>query len=314
MTPLNEGRELKRVLFFLSIPERMLRALAGIVGGALLQLLDVLIPGALKSTTIYRVLIGDGLRFAVERVAGMPPAIGSEGIAPLPRDYQARKLAGTAIESLGLLVVQFSPLWVFAIAGDAAAGSKVFLQRLEGHLKHEGVIAPEVEVDELTDLLDALQRASRTTATTIDAPPLSRAEIRALVKELREAYRQVFMGSANLAPRLDHMWSRMQLASREGGVSLLEVASYMSANSQRWFTRGRGAMRAFGRTGKELVGEQILEGYQRTLDELASGGLPAFLRVRISPYLLAARGQFDPQVGSWTEAVLWRIVRRVSQR
>lgn len=314
MTNRNEGRKLSQVLFFLSIPERMLRALVGVVGGALLQLLDVLIPAALKSMTIYRVLIGDGLRFAVERVAGIPPAMVNEGMTPLPRDYQARKLAGTAIESLGLLVVQFSPLWVFAIAGDAAAGSKVFLHRLEGHLKHEGVIAQEVEVDELTDLLDALQRASRTTATTIDTPPLSRAEIKALVKELRESYHQVFMGSANLAPRLDQMWSRMQLASREGGVSLLQVASYMSANSQRWFARGRGTMRALGLTGKELVGEQILQGYQRTLDELASGGLPTFLRVRLSPFLLAARMQFNPQVESWTEAGWRRIVRWVSQR
>jgi hypothetical protein len=293
------------------MPERALRASAGIVGGALLQALEVLIPGALKSTTIYRILIGDGVRFAVERVAGMPPLLVGEGMAPLPRNYQARKLAGTAIEGVGLLAVQFSPLWVFAIAGDAAAGSKVFLHRLEGHLKQEGVIAPDIEVNEVTDLLDALQRASRVTATTIDTPPLTHAEIEALAGELRESYRRVFQGSINLLPRFDQMWARMQRAARQDGVSLLQLAGYMSSSSGRWLSRGTGTVRALSVTSKELVGEQILQGYQRTLDELASGGLPAFLRVRYSPYLLAARKQFDPDAESWTESTLDRVVRRM---
>jgi len=296
-------------MFLFSMPERLLRAATGIVGGAVLSLIDVLLPDALRKTTIYRILFGDTLRFAVERVAGVPP-LSTGGEAPLPQDFQARKLAGTAIESLGMLAVQFSPLWVFAIAGDAAAGSKLFLHRLEGHLKQEGVIEPTVEVGGLADLLDALQQASRATATTIDTPPLSRHELERMSSELKEAYRKLFKGSLNLVPRIDQLWSRMQLASAESGVSLQQIAGYMARSSRGLITKGRRTMKALGRTGTDLAGEQILSGYQRTLDELTSGGPRAFLQVRFAPYLQAARRQFKPETQSWTEMLIGRMTRK----
>jgi hypothetical protein len=294
-----------KLTFLLSIPERLLRAATGIVGGAALSLVDVLLPDALRKTTIYRILFGDTLRFAVERVAGVPPLSTGEE-TPLPQDFQARKLAGTAIESLGLLAVQFSPLWVFAIAGDAAAGSKLFLHRLEGYLKQEGVIDPTVEVGGLADLLDALQQASRATAITIDTPPLSRQELERMSSELKAAYREVFKGSMNLVPRIEQLWSRMQLASAESGISLQQIAGYMARSSQTWITKGRRTLKALGRTGTDLAGEQILSGYQRTLDELTSGGPRAFVQVRFSPYLQAARRQFNPETQSWTEMLIGR--------
>ena len=103
------------LVYILSLPERLLRALASVVGGTALVLLETLVPTGFKGMTIYRILIGDGLRFLVERIAGIP----SLGLPVLPADYQRRKFIGSAIEGLGLITVQFSPLWVFAIAADA---------------------------------------------------------------------------------------------------------------------------------------------------------------------------------------------------
>ena len=116
------------LVYILSLPERLLRALASVVGGTALVLLETLVPTGFKGMTIYRILIGDGLRFLVERIAGIP----SLGLPVLPADYQRRKFIGSAIEGLGLIAVQFSPLWVFAIAADAASGSQIFLRRLAG--------------------------------------------------------------------------------------------------------------------------------------------------------------------------------------
>jgi hypothetical protein len=298
----------KYFAYFLSLPERTLRALASVGGGIALLVLDTLVPQVIKGTTVYRILIGDGLRFVVERVAGITALVPDVSLPPLPHDYQARKLAGTALESLGLMAVQFSPLWVFAIAGDAAAGGKHFLRRLEEQLKHDGVIDPEFMIDGVVDLLDTMQRASRATAITIDTPPLSRNDLESMSAELRAAYLNVFEGSVNLLPRLDRLWSRMLQASIESRIPLPQLAGYMAQSSQAWLGKGKGALRALGRTGSDLAGEQILSGYQRALDELASGGARAFLRVRISPYLQAAQRQFAPEFQSWTEAGIARAV------
>ena len=296
------------VRYTLSLPERLVRAAVGLVGGALLAVLDVLLPQALRSTTVYRILFGDSLRFALERIAGVTPA--RETLPPLPRNFQARKMAGTAIESLGLLAVQFSPLWVFAIAGDAAAGSKLFLRRLEGHLKNEGVIDAGVEVRGLVDLLDALQRASRATAAMIDTPPLSRADLEAMAVDIRSAFQALFVGTTDLIPRLDRIWLRMEQMSAESGLSVGALAGYMARSSRSLLARSRGTMRALGRTGSDLAGEHVLQGYTRTLDELAEGGGRAFLQVRMQPYLLAVRELFTADHRTWTEKAIARLVGR----
>jgi len=294
-------------LYLVSLPERLLRAGIGIVGGSLLALVDVLLPAAVRRMTLYRILMGDSLRYALERVAGMQPLPGGEALPPLPRDYQARKLAGTAVEGVSLIAVQFSPLWVLAIAGDAAAGSKLFLNRLVRQLQLDGVLREDARIDSLVDLLDAVHRASRASATTIDTPPLSRADFEIQAAELRSAYRQVFSGSVNLLARLDALWSRMQQTSFRSGIPLPLLADYMAGINRGWFRKGGQVIRSLGRTGSELVGEQILQGYQQTLDDIASGGVRAFLRVRFFPYFHAARELLRVEQQSWTEMALLRM-------
>jgi hypothetical protein len=289
-----------RLGFLLSLPERVLRSAASIVGGFTLSLLEIIIPKGFKGMTMYRILVGDGLRFIIERIAGIP----SLNLQPLPGDYQQRKLAGSAIEAIGLLTVQFSPLWVFAVAGDAAAGSQVFLCRLVDHLKAQGVLKDQVEVDDLTDLLDAVQSASRTTAGMIDTPPLTRSELEKLAMDMRTAYGQVFRGTRNLLPRLEKLWTQMNELSDSPLISLDQLARYMGMEARTWLRRGRVMTKAVSLTGSELFGEQVLDGYQHTLDELKLEGLGGYARARMAPYIRAARAQFDRGNLSWTEQKL----------
>jgi hypothetical protein len=294
-------------LYVVSLPERLLRAGIGIIGGSALALVDVLLPAAVRRMTLYRILMGDSLRYAVERLAGMQPLSGGEAMPPLPRDYHARKLAGTAVEGVSLIAVQFSPLWVLAIAGDAAAGSKLFLNRLAWQLKEDGMLRQDARIDSLVDLLDAVHRASRASATTIDTPPLSRADFEMQAAELRSAYRQVFAGSVDLLARLEALWSRMQQTSFRSGIPLPLLADYMAGINRNWFRKGGKVVRSLGRTGSDLVGEQILQGYQQTLEDIASGGVRDFLRVRFLPYFHAARKMLMVERRSWTEMALLRM-------
>jgi hypothetical protein len=291
-----------QLAFILSLPERGFRALASLLGGTALLVIETLVPAGLKGTTLYRILIGDGLRFLIERVAGIPAA----GMAAMPVDYQQRKLLGSAIEGLSILAVQFSPLWVFAIAGDAVAGSHTFLLRLVEQLRRQGVIAEGEQVDDLTDLLDALQTASRTTVGLIDTPPLTRAELEQVANEMRLAYKQVFQDSRDLLPRIERIWRQMNEMAVPPLLSLTALARFMSIEARTWVKRSRELMKAMEVTGSDLFGEHVLDGYQRTLDELKEGGPRAYLRVRFAPYQQAATAQFQPGMRSWTERKLLR--------
>lgn len=288
------------LIYILSMPERYLRAAASLIGGVLLIALDTLLPTGLKRMTLYRLLIGDGLRFVVERIAGIPP----EGLPLLPHDYHRRKLAGSAIEGLGLLAVQFSPLWVFAIAGDAASGSQVFLRRLVEHLKRQGVLNQDESIDDLTDLLDALQNASRATVGAIDTPPLTRPELEQMAGEMRVAYARLFRGTQDLLPRFERIWQEMIEVSASPKMSLGALARYMNLELRAWARRSSGMVRAMGATGSELFGEHVLEGYQHTLDALKAQGARSYFRVRFAPYLRAAQAQMLRGTPNWTERQL----------
>ena len=141
----------KHLMYTLSLPERTIRSLAALAGGTTTLLTEILFPEFLRNTTIYNVSFGMMQRFIVERVAGIESET-NENQINLDDDYVQRKMAGTALEAAGLLAMRFSPLWVFAIAGDVAGGSKVFLKRLVKHLKENNIIAQEAEASELVDV------------------------------------------------------------------------------------------------------------------------------------------------------------------
>lgn len=291
-------------IYVLTFPERLLRALAALLGGLIFSLADLLIPSAIQRTTIYYLLLGGGMRYAVERLAGIPSEqVGTETLPPLPERYQRRKLAGTAIEAAGLLTVGFSPLWVFAIAGDAAAGSKVFLRRLEQHLKQQGVIREDAEVDDLTDLLTALQNAARAMTNVLDTPPLSRAELEEIAARLRSSYAAIFPDGRQMADKFDQLWERMKRLNERRGVDMRHLETLMASRVTERARRARAAVGAVGLTGRELFGEQILEGYRQTLEQAARWGWRQYLVGIYWPFWKAAGDQFSPEaytlIGDW---------------
>ena len=291
-------------IYVLTIPERLLRALAALLGGLIFALADLLVPRAIQRTTIYYLILGGGMRYAVERLAGMPSdEAGTETLPPLPARYQRRKLAGTAIEAAGLLTVGFSPLWVFAIAGDAAAGSKVFLQRLEQHLKQQGAIRQDAEVDDLTDLLTALQNAARAMTNVLDTPPLSRAELEEISARLRSSYAALFPDGRQLTDRFDRLWESMKQLNEKRGVDIQQLETLMAGRVTERARRARATVGAVGLTSRELFGEQILEGYRQTLEQAARWGWRQYLVGIYRPFWKAAGDQFSPEaytlIGDW---------------
>lgn len=293
----------QRLLYTLSLPERTIRSLAAIVGGTSTLLSEALFPASLRDTTTYRVTLGLLQQFLIERVAGMKDRF-NEGQVQLGEDYVQRKMAGTALEAAGLLTMGYSPLWVFAILGDTAGGSKVFLNRLVKYLKENGVLAEDIEARELVDVLEAIQEATSKSATTIDTPPLSREELSELVDEMKLSYGRVFESTKNLTPRLEAIWKNMEQLSLREDISLERLIGIMTVDAAKWSKKGMGIAVAAGQTGAELFNEKVLDSYRHTLAMTSEQGIDTYLRSHMRPFMQSARAHFDPRQKTWTETKL----------
>ena len=291
----------QRLMYTLSLPERAIRSLAALVGGTSILLAETLFPKSLRGTTTYKITIGLMQQFIIERVAGMK---NGDDHTQLGEDFVQRKMAGTALEAAGLLTMGYSPLWVFAILGDAAGGSKVFLNRLVKYLKENDVVTEEIEAAELVDVLEAVQEASIKSASTIDTPPLSREELSDLANEMKFSYGRVFKSTTNLMPRLEAIWKNMeQLALREN-ISIERLVGIMTVDAAIWSKKGVGIAVATGQTGAELFNEKILDSYRKTLAMTSEQGIDEYLSSHMRPFMQSARAHFDPTQKTWTEIKL----------
>lgn len=297
--------------YLLSLPERTLRSLAALTGGTTSLLTETLFPDALRGTTMYKIFLGDTQRFLVEQIAqvqreaGQASAAGPDGTQP--DDFMQRKMVGSALEAAGLLAMHLSPLWVFAIAADAAAGSNEFLQRLVVQLKRNNVLPPDAEITGLQDLLSAIQETSRRSAAAVDSPPLSREEIATLAEEMTDRYGRLFSSVGNLLPRFENLWKQMETLARRENISMERLGGILTVDMADWGRKGLGTVLAAGQTGADLFGERILAGYERTLDQVAQEGVAGYLSRHMRPFLQAAMDAFSPTRQTWIESWLGKL-------
>lgn len=298
--------------YMLSLPERSVRSLAALVGGTTSLLTDTLFPEALRGTTLYRLFVGDMQRFMIEKVAQVQQEQAAQAAQATPAasddpHYVPKKMVGSAIETAGLLTMHFSPLWVFAIAGDAAAGSGVFLNRLVEQLKANGVIAGDVQVGGLTDLLNAVQDATCRSVSAIDTPPLSQEEIAKLASDLTQTYGQMFSRVNDLLPRFETIWEKMKQVAQQQNATLEQLEGVLTIDVAEWGRKSIGAVFAVGQTGAGLFGEQFLDSYARTLDVVSQEGLTGYLNRRMLPFLSAAAAHFNRERKTWTQLLAERV-------
>jgi hypothetical protein len=293
----------RHLKYALSLPERTIRSLAALAGGTSMLLAEMVFPEPLRRTITYELTIGLMQRFVIEEVAEMEHGR-LEDSPDLAKDYVQRKMAGTALEAAGLLTIGFSPLWVMAIAGDAAAGSKVFLHRLVKHLKANGVMAEDAEAKSVLDVLEAIQDASRRSARALDMPPLSRRELALMAEEMKSSYARVFRNSKTLLPRLEVLWQRMEQSAGRNKVSVEGLSGAMALDASARSRRSLGLARSARRAGSEFIDEQILESYRKTLAAAAEQGIDKYMGAHLRPFVEAAKGHFDPARPTWTESRL----------
>ena len=274
--------------FLVSLPERAVRALAAVVGGAVHETAEVVLPRMARRSRLYEATAKNMLRIAIELVGDV------ESTAPAGEhdagELMKRKTAGNVVELGSIAAFGFSPLWLLAAASDISRGSRVYLDSLVGELKRAGVLREETELGTLDDLLAALEGTSGTTARMVDLPPLELAELKASLAELRE--------SASELPtpqELAAVYGGLQRAAAREHRSLLEVSAGMGL--------------AFLVSARDVGRQHLVAPYREDLKPLRREGFAAYARRVAVPYGEAAAGHFDRGRESWTERGLKRLRR-----
>jgi hypothetical protein len=275
--------------FVVSLPERIVRTVAAVLGGAVHEAAQLVLPRLIRRSRLYEATAKNLLRVAIElvgRVEGSPTAEATSS-----RELAKRKGAGNVVELGSIAAFGFSPLWLLAGASDLARGSRVYIETLVGELKAAGVLGEELEVGSVDELLGVLERGTGRTARLVDIPPLELAELRRSLRELRDE-RDALPTPGELAA----LFRALQAEARRENRSLLEVSS--------------GVGLAFLLSARTVGREHLVVPYAEDWQPLRREGFADYSRRVAAPYRRAVEGHFDPSRETHTERLLRRLRRR----
>jgi hypothetical protein len=289
----------RRLTFFAaSIPERLVRAGAAVLGGTVHETAELLLPRIARRSRLYEASAKNLLRIVIEGVGSVErerPA-GEVEAGPAPKELAIRKGAGNVVELGSIAAFGFSPLWLIAAASDVTRGSRVYLTALEEELKAAGVIAEDVDAGSVNELLGVLERTSGDTARLIDIPPLELKELRASLAELRS-----HADSLPSADELAALFAALRQTAATEDRSLLEVSS--------------GVGLAFVTSARKVSSRHVVAPYREDWKPLRDEGLAEYARRVGRPYRDAVLRHLDTRKASRTERLLerfeaWRARRR----
>jgi hypothetical protein len=285
-----ESRRRKRYLA--SIPERIVRAAAAVVGGAVHETGTLVLPRLIRRSRLYEATAKNLLRVLIEGIGGVEGASTVEPQAPSAGELAKRKGAGNVVELGSIAAFGFSPLWLLAAASDLLRGSRVYLNTLVAELKWTGVLAEEAEFASVDELLGALERGTGRTARLIDIPPLELAELRTSIEELR--------ADVDSLPSQDELAaayrSLVKTAERERRP-LLEIST--------------GVGLAFLTSARSVGSEHVVAPYREEWKPMRREGFGAYARRVSGPYARAVVSNFDRRTPTWTERLIGRVARDV---
>ena len=278
--------------YVVSVPERILRAVAAALGGTIHETAELVLPRLVRTSRFYEATAKNLLRITVELVGGVERT--AEHVAgeveSSPKKLAVRKAGGNVVELGSILAFGFSPLWLLAGAADVTHGTRVYLDTLVGELKAAGVLARESEFASVDDLLAALEGASGTTARLIDIPPLEVEGLKRSLADLRDDAKGL-----PTPPELAAVYHGLLAEADREQRSPLEVSVGMGL--------------AFFNSARKVGRQHVLDPYTEDLRPMRDEGFAAYARRVGTPYAQAVARHFDPQSQTLTERGLGRLTR-----
>jgi hypothetical protein len=281
------NRRRRLVHFAVSVPERLVRSAAALVGGAVHESAQLLLPRLVRRSRLYEVSAKNLLRILVEGVGAVEGASTADPEAARAGELAVRKGAGNVVELGSILAFGFSPLWLLAAASDITRGSRVYLRELVEELKAAGVVAEDADVGSVDELLGVLEGTSGRTASLVDLPPLELEELRTSLRELREE-----TSDLPSPQELARVYEGLKLEAARENRSLLEVSS--------------GIGLAFLLSAKNVSRTHLVTPYREDWQPVRDEGFAAYATRVGRPYAEAVAGHFHPGRETYTEHYLTR--------
>ena len=295
-----------RYQYLLSLPERVIRSLGALSGGLLREIGDVVLPAAVRRTTLYRTMVEVALRFLIEEVGEVEGVYPTEG--NLSEHFILKRTASHGIDLLGILAFQASPVWVLAALADVTGSGRKLISEISDELVKEGLLEERFETVE--GMLGGLEKTSDRLAVALNLPPVDIAGLRREWQQLKLDVQSIPPKNVPRMERIEGVWQRLRRSAEEQQRSVFTVSSLMAVSAVAhvpanvlWLSRA--ARSAARRTGR-VLGEALLDHYVDTLGEIAATGFLAYWQREFRPYLRAAAAQFAPGKQSLTERLLRR--------
>jgi hypothetical protein len=280
-----------RLAFLLSVPERLVRALAAALGGTLHETFQLALPRVVRSSRLYEATARNLLRVTIELVGGVVPhASVDDEVEPDPGRLAVRKGAGNVVELGSIAAFGFSPLWVLAAAADASRGSRVYLDAFVRELVAQRVLPEDSRPGSVDELLAALEGVSGTSARLVDIPPLELAALRNSLADLRRD-----ATSLPTPAELARVFDGLRETARRERASLLAVSV--------------GIGLAFFNSARKVGRQHVLDPYTDDLRPVRDEGFAAYANRVSRRYADAVARHFDIEQATLTERGLDRLRR-----
>jgi len=298
--------------YICSLPERLVRSLAALTGGAAYELGAVVLPARVRRSRLYESLVGWTVRFFIEELGEIEDAFPKADA--LPDDFVMRIAAGNVIGIAGLIAFRFSPVWVLATLADVAGAGRDLINEIALALEKDGLLEPGCHFESVDQLLDGLQRASGGLAETVTVPPVDVAGLRREWAKLRSAAAGLPKVSLPSPARLRSQWRELEQEAAAQRRSVLELSSLMALSTLRrlpanalWLSSA--TFTGVRRTGV-VLGLGLLDHYRTVLKEIHGAGYLRYWIREFTPYVRGAARQFSPARRSATERLFHRSPTR----
>jgi hypothetical protein len=288
------------VLWAFSVPERVVRSLAGLAGligiGA-----SRLLPRPARETKIYRTLVTRYLRILSDDIGGAGRFPKSQA---MDAQTAARLGVGGLLDNLCIVTLHASPLWILFAAQDVAKGARSLVSEIVEDLKRKGLVQEGSRLDNVDLLLEAVAKLSEKTGDVIDMPPLRPAEIREAIDQIRGDLAATGKTALVDVAQLDRFAADVKALAATSSQSALDVLTGLAAQTA---ARGGRLVRGTGQalaTSIRMLGEQAqhaLGDYGTLLQEMATKGFWTSIAGSLGEQLRMTQNQFVPERLTWTE-------------
>lgn len=290
--------------FALSLPERVVRSLSGLLAGAAREFGEVILPTRVRRSKLYAAVIGATLQFLIQQVA----EIQKDGDIPLPPDFILRKAVGNVFDIAGLAVFHASPIWVLAALSDLAGASRDFMLEISEALQKAGLLLPGHHFSNMNDLLDGMERTAGRVVQTANMPPLN-------VAGMRDEWQKICLEAHRIPhaaiPDTTYLWDQWNNLKQEAARqdrTILEISTVVAISAiralpenARWLSR---VIHVSSKRTGELVAHTLFDHYGEALTEIQKVGYLHYWLREFQPYFKGALRQFSIHRRSSTERLL----------